>query len=210
LRRFVKAFSAILFTLGSISAQTAPSTGAVTPTPGSVRILVPKNGEKITQNFVDFRYELAAPAGATSSPTFQLRLDSTDPVRTTDNTYTFTGLQAGRHTISVEVVDANNTPVQGSRAEVHFTVAAPANRQPTAPPTRRPSTAQLISASANDYAPPELMLASFQQPPATHAESPSNLPQSSSSLPLLGIIGFGVLAGGLVSALRTRPPTRRR
>ncbi|MGE5206548.1 MAG: hypothetical protein ACM3PW_13105 [Chlamydiota bacterium] len=31
-----------------------------------------------------------------------------------------------------------------------------------------------------------------------------NLPGSSSSLPLLAVIGFGVLAGGITSAMRTR------
>jgi len=42
-----------------------------------------------------------------------------------------------------------------------------------------------------------------------HPNSPNNnddqpLPGSSSSLPLLAVIGFGVLAGGITSAMRTR------
>jgi hypothetical protein len=44
---------------------------------------------------------------------------------------------------------------------------------------------------------------------APPARSPANndadpLPGSSSSLPLLAVIGFGVLAGGITSAMRTR------
>ena len=47
---------------------------------------------------------------------------------------------------------------------------------------------------------------------ASPARSPANnnnndadpLPGSSSSLPLLAVIGFGVLAGGITSAMRTR------
>src|SRR5688572_696146 len=122
---FVSFLAFLLLTSSSIFAQTAPSPGAALPTPGSVRILAPQSGEKITHNFVDFRYELAAPASAAGSPTFQVRLDGTDPIRTTDTRYTFTGLQPGRHTLSVEVVDANNIPVQGSRAEVQFSVLPP-------------------------------------------------------------------------------------
>ena len=49
-------------------------------------------------------------------------------------------------------------------------------------------------------------------PPASHTASAKStpgsdqapLPGSSSSLPLLAVIGFGVLAGGITSAMRTR------
>jgi hypothetical protein len=41
-----------------------------------------------------------------------------------------------------------------------------------------------------------------KQAPADDSDQP--LPGSSSSLPLLAVIGFGVLAGGITSAMRTR------
>ena len=208
MRRFTAFLAALLLSWGSsISAQTSPSPGATLPTPGSVRILSPLSGDKISNNFVDFRYELAYPASADGSPTFQLRLDSTEPIRTTDTRYTFTGLQPGRHTLSVEVVDANNIPVQGSRAEVQFNVLAPSTtpQQEEKFPQRRPS-AQLISAAASSSAEASLIDASFQQDAAPEQEQDATgtLPQSSSSLPLLSLIGFAGLVGGLLSARHTR------
>jgi hypothetical protein len=210
LRRLVIILALLVITsVSSISAQTAPSPGATLPTPGSIRILAPRSGEKISNNFVDFRYELAAPASADGSPTFQVRLDSTEPVRTTDTRYTFTGLQPGRHTLSVEVVDANNIPVQGSRAEVQFNVLAPRTTpQEESLPPRRPN-AQLISAAASAQSSgASLMNAEFQQDasaaPEQEEQTIGTLPQSASSLPLLSLIGFAGLVGGLLSARHTR------
>jgi hypothetical protein len=209
-RRLVSLLALLLLTWSSsISAQTSPSPGATLPTPGSVRILAPRSGDKISNNFVDFRYELASPASAAGSPTFQVRLDSAEPIRTTDTRYTFTGLQPGRHTLSVEVVDANNIPVQGSRAEVQFNVIAPQRspqRQEESLPPRRPN-AQLISAAASGSSEAALLDATFQQdaPEQEQEENTSGtLPQSSSSLPLLSLIGFAGLVGGLLSARHTR------
>jgi hypothetical protein len=196
-----------LLTLSAVVAQTTPSPGAVTPTPGSLRILTPKNGDKVVNDFVDLTYELASPASADSSPTFQVRLDAGEPVRTTDVRYTFTGLKPGRHTASVEVVDANNVPVQGSRAEVHFTVTAAATPQSAPPVERRPSTAQLIVASAKSgVAQPHLQDADFQEGPAPDEgeNAARSLPESSSPLPLLLLIGLSGLVCGILSARRTR------
>ena len=209
MRHFVTVLAMLLLLLGSISAQTTSSPGAANPTPGAVRILLPKNGAKITHNFVDIRYELAAPAAA-GSPTFQVRLDSTEPIRTTDTGYTFTGLNAGRHTASVEVVDANNIPVQGSRAEVSFNVLAAAP-EPVAPKPRSLGGPQLVSAVANEHTNAHLVNAGLAQQEAPAPEEHANtLPKSGSSLPLLVLIGAGILTGGIVSALRTRPGSRYR
>ena len=156
--------------------------------PGNLRIISPQNGAQITTDFVEVHYELLNPAVAISStPTFQLQLDAGDPVRTESDNYTFTGLSPGKHTVLVQLVDANNTPVQGSANAVQFTVAPPA--QPSGEPIT-PSEHQ-----------PQLAMASFSQsaPPANQA-----LPNTNSALPLLSVIGFGVLLGGIVSALRTR------
>jgi LPXTG-motif cell wall-anchored protein len=211
-RHLTGILAVILLTACSTLAQTTPSPGATTPTPGSLRILSPKNGDKVAQDFVDLAFELAAPASADNSPTFQLRLDTSEPVRTTDTRYTFTGLKPGRHTVSVEVVDANNTPVQGSRAEVHFTVAAAAPQ--SAPPVeRRPSTAKLIVASQSSAQPQaHLQQAAFQESPSPAEDQrpvedqgkSGELPQSGSALPLLALIGASGLIGGLLSVRRTR------
>src|SRR5262245_33522176 len=182
--------------MSNIFAQTVPSPGATTPTRGSLRILTPKNGDRGAEDFVDLTYELAAPASADSSPTFQVRLDATEPVRTTDTRYTFTGLKPGRHTVSVEMLDANNVPVKGSRAEVHFSATAASSPPP--PMERRPGTAQLIVASANSGEAHLQEIALQQEPkPDADAGETSRLPRSSSPLPLLALIGVSGLVAGV-------------
>ena len=207
MRHLTGILAVILLTISSVLAQTTPSPGATTPTPGSLRILTPKNGDKIAQDFIDLTFELAAPPSADSSPTFQVRLDTSEPVHTTDMRYTFTGLKPGRHTVSVQMVDANNTPIQGSRAEVHFTVAL-ATPQSAPPVERRPSTAKLIVASQNSgQRQAHLQRASYQESnePSENEGHDDKLPQSGSVLPLLALIGASGLVGGLLSARRTRP-----
>jgi hypothetical protein len=45
---------------------------------------------------------------------------------------------------------------------------------------------------------------SANQPPSLPESVPIDLPNANSSLPLLSVIGFGILVGGVLSALRTR------
>lgn len=98
---------------------------AQTATTAALQILGPQNGEKINTSFVTVQYELASPASASETPTFQLRLDNRDPVQTTDTQYTFTGVAPGTHTITIQVVDANNIPLPGVQNQVQFTVQPP-------------------------------------------------------------------------------------
>lgn len=101
---------------------------AQTPTPAqpTLRIVSPRSAEKVSANFVTVRWELLNPASsANSSPTFMVRLDGQDPVRTTDTEFTFSGLAAGRHSLVLQLVDANDTPINGAHAEVSFIVSAP-------------------------------------------------------------------------------------
>src|SRR5437868_3456904 len=115
------------------------------PVAGSpIKILTPKPGQKFTQSFVQVRFELTRNATAAGSPTFQVQLDDRDPTRSTDNSQTFTGLAPGNHTVSVEVVDANNTPVPGSRTEISFIVLPP-----PAPPAVAPRPRLLLAAAQN-------------------------------------------------------------
>ncbi|HEV8523616.1 MAG TPA: hypothetical protein VGQ71_03890 [Terriglobales bacterium] len=174
----------------------------------AVRVLSPKAGEKISNTFVNVKYELAAPVSAAGSPTFQLRLDGRDPVRTTDTEHTFTGLAPGSHRLSIELVDANNTPLPGSRAELQFTVVSGSGRPGTTSGTPL-RTGTGLQGAVSFGTQPRLQYASLlwqtnaggQYKDAQPYETPL---LRTSSLPLLSVIGLGVLLGGIASALRTR------
>jgi hypothetical protein len=58
-------------------------------------------------------------------PTFEVRLDTQDPVQISDTSYAFTGLRPGNHTVSVQALDANGTPIPNTQQQVQFTVVAP-------------------------------------------------------------------------------------
>jgi hypothetical protein len=158
---------------------------------GNLRVLAPKNGESLTTDFVDVRFELANPAvAAASTPNFRLQLDTSTPVNTTDTEYTFTGLKPGPHAIAIQLVDANGTPIPGSSATVKFKVVAQGTPRAAAPETRI-LAASLVPVPDRERSLPN---ASRQNP----------VPDNRGALPLLSLIGFGVLAGGIVSALKTR------
>jgi hypothetical protein len=124
-------------------------------------------------------------------------MDGRDPISTSQTQQVFTGLSAGAHTVTVELVDANGTPINGGRAAVQFFVAPPAQSGTTTPP----------GAANSSPTKRELNIAGFkfQRPdPALLYQDDSSLPPSSSPLPLISIIGFGVLVGGIISAMKTR------
>jgi hypothetical protein len=161
------------------SGQAAVPQAAVQPS--SLRIVSPKPNEKLAQTFVAVQFQQVSPASPAGSPTYELRLDGRDPVQTTDTNYTFNGLTAGSHDLIIQIVDANGTPVSGTRSEVKFVIVNPATTGATT------GTGQAFN------------LPVLPQTPLT------DLPSGNSSLPLLSIIGFGILVGGVISALRTRP-----
>ncbi|HSE49877.1 MAG TPA: hypothetical protein VLA96_11765 [Terriglobales bacterium] len=216
-RSFVFPFILALAVFG-VAQTTAPAPAS------SLRIIAPRSGEKISANFVTVRFELMDPgASADSSPNYQVRLDGRDPVRTTDTEFTFSGLTPGAHTVMVELVDANGTPITGTRVQARFTVASqpmPADTVPDHTDIVRQTSlaggARFLPAVytwvERDPAPLD-----DTQPPAPQddsaspdAEQPASpgagkqLPRSSSALPLLSVIGLGALLGGLASAMRTR------
>ena len=156
-------------------ADTEAALAAATP----VHIISPAAGEELGRAYAVVQYRQVS-ANAARSPTYELRIDGRDPVQTTETNYTFNGLQPGNHNVVVQVVDANGAPVSGTRSEVHFTVAA-------------------TSALANAAAVQTSNLPPLPQPLA------NDMPNGNGSLPLLSIIGFGILVGGVISALRTRP-----
>jgi len=164
----------------------------------AMRILSPKAGEKTTNSYVDVQYELSAPVSASGSPTFRLQLDGHDPVETTDTQYTFTGLTPGTHTVSIMAVDANGTPITGTQAQLQFSVV-----QDVPPPGPKSPGAQVSNSG-------KLVNASYQAGNSAPQDGgDQKLPNSGSALPLLSVIGMGVLVGGIVSALRTRPSSSR-
>jgi hypothetical protein len=184
---------ALLAILGALGLQHLGLAQSV----GNLRVDTPKNGENITTDFVDVRFALVNPAAsAASTPNFRLQLDSESPVDTDSTEYTFTGLQPGPHTISIQLVDANGTPIPGSSATVKFKVV----------PQPAPRGAGLENHSF--AAGPSLKATSLSdqsRAPSTADEPSQNAPPDArGALPLLSLIGFGVLAGGIVSALKTR------
>lgn len=188
---------ALVVMIASLMAAAQTAAPALTP---ALHILAPQNGENINNGFVTVQYELASSASAASTPTFQLRLDSRDPVQTTDTQYTFTGLPAGTHIITIEVVDANNTPLPGVQNQVQFTI------QPAAPQgagaLTQSSAVRLQAAAMTSQQPPNWRSAA-EEANSTSQASRGELPKSGSALPLISVIGMGVLVGGIASALRT-------
>ncbi|HZR32337.1 MAG TPA: hypothetical protein VFA76_10865 [Terriglobales bacterium] len=151
-------------------AVTRSQEGAGLPGEPAIRILQPAPGEKITSNYVDVRFELARAGSVPGTPNFQIQLDDHDPVKTSSTEQSFTGLLPGTHTVWLQVVDANNTPLAGTQTSVEFIVLPP---KPDQAATNSPAGGTPVT-------------------------------DSSTSLPLLAIIGFGVLAGGITSAIRAR------
>jgi len=172
------AIGAVVAQYGQFSASGAGSliSGTVSAQTSLVHITSPVANQKLGTNYVDVTYELVNPGVDGGSPNFQVQLDGRDPVSTEDTTYTFTGLTPGQHTVIVQLVDANGTPIPFGRSVVVFYVLPSASRRqdPRAP-----------GLTAND------------------SDLPGVAP-ASSALPLLSIIGFGVLLGGVASAMRTR------
>ncbi len=185
----------ILFVM-ALAAGVMLQRSAIAQATTNLRIIAPANGAKITTDFVQVRYELInSAADASGMPTFQLQLDGNDPVQTVSHSYTFTGLAPGLHTVLIELVDANNTPIAGSINAVQFMVL-----QPT--PASRPQGARLAPPpfrTAKPVGTAPVMRAGF-----SGSSADESLPDSAGGLPLLSVVGFGVLLGGIISALRTR------
>ncbi len=159
-----------------------------------LRILSPRMGERLTQDFVDVEFELAnSGVSAAGTPNFQVQLDQRDPVNTSSTSHTFTGLKPGPHTLTVQLVDANGTPVMGARGQTQFVVVQPG-------PT--PGAAILL-----EHRPPSTVLAALrvEEASARAAVKERSLASAAGALPLLSVIGFGVLLGGIASAMKTRP-----
>ena len=183
----IRLFTFVLLVSLAVGVAIAQSSGPQAPAPNSsatvvnpdaqtqlLRILTPAAGQQLDTNYVQVSYELMNPGMAGGEPNFLLQLDDRDPITTRETTYNFTGLTPGQHSLTVQMVDANGTPVTGGRTSVVFFVASPASSQPA---------------------------------PRTNVEEGGEQPKlaaASSPLPLLSVVGFGALLGGVISALRAR------
>jgi hypothetical protein len=179
--------------MGEIGAPTSSSTG--------IRVLTPKIGQKFNTNIVGVRFELTNPrAVAATMPDFRLQMDNTDPIIISTSEYTFTGLSAGDHTLKIELIDANNTPVAGTQVAVPFTVNEPGtvNQQGTTVNPQGTTPAAVPRSQVSPISPPEYVPTSYL------TLDDDSLPNSGSALPLLSVIGFGVLVGGIATAMKTR------
>lgn len=198
---------AVLTITGLAGAQTAPPSrqpGGTDPTSATVngapqsrllRILTPVANQTLSTNAVTVRFQLVNQGASAGTPNFLVQLDGNDPVRTSMTEQTFSGLAPGAHSVTVSLVDANNTPIPGGHAVEQFAVApqngAPATSQGATPP--RADKRDLHLGSYN-----------FQKPDPAQDSADSDLPDANSPLPLLSVIGFGILVGGIVSAMKTR------
>lgn len=181
--------------------QGGSSTGSAMAASNDLRILSPKLGEKIGSSDVDVRYELTnTNADAAASPTYRVQLDGHDASETLDTEYDFTGLAPGPHTFTVELVDANHTPIPGSQAVVHFTTFLPGADGNKA----APGTSASPNGNAKQPSHPTALLQPQPPPAGVTLASRKDLPNAGGELPLLSMVGFGVLVGGVISAIRSR------
>lgn len=187
----------LMATTGWLMAAQNPSPGAEANAGSAqqaaplVRILTPPPGTLLAQPSVTIEYKLTNPAAGTS-PNFRVQLDNRNPLIVATTRATLTDVEPGQHTVTVDLVNANNVPVAGARAEVSFDIL---------PPTPQP-TGPLVQLHQPN---PILMRAALEEPlRPLSAEAAQALPSSAGALPLLSVIGFGVLLGGIASAMKTR------
>jgi hypothetical protein len=182
----ILAMATLLATAQTVPSQNNGTAPSASPQ-SSVSILKPAAGEKIRQNSITVTYSLTNPAAsAAGTPNFQLRLDSQDVVTTTSTDYTFNGLTPGAHSVTVQLVDANGTPVAGGQAVVKFTILRDTSR--LRGPQAIAEALRLDPATIRVQGQPE----------------PAQMVHPAGALPLLSVIGFGVLLGGIASAMKTR------
>ena len=189
---------------------TDPTSASVNARPQSaaIRILTPVAGQELSANFVDVRFEVVQP-NPTNQNNFYVQLDGNDPVTLTTTEYTFTGLRPGVHAVVVTEVDANGTPVPGSRATVQFKVGQPQGGQPAGGNTSNTGAnsqpremSSVFDKSAGPNPAKEMRSSTDFDQRSGNQGGQDGLPATGSSLPILSLIGFGALVFGAVGAIR--------
>lgn len=149
-----------------------------------VHIIQPSD-QDIKATTVSIRYEVSSRKRTAARPDlFRVQLDSQPPIETSDTTYTFDGVRPGQHDVSVQLLDAKRRPIMASKAEMSFVTESPAPEP----------------VDAARMMPPSLQKVAMFLP---QAAAPLD-PDGSAEMPLLTVIGLGVLVGGMVSAMKTR------
>jgi len=88
-----------------------------------IRVSSHQQHAKVAADSITVRYELINSAlYARTTPRFSLQLDGENPLTTTTNEHHFMNLTPGHHTALIHLLNANDTLVQDSRTEFHFTV----------------------------------------------------------------------------------------
>ncbi len=168
------------FAGGASGAGSAAQNSNVPSQAGGLRVNSPKANERLAQNFVHVQYQLVnRGADAATSPNFTVQLDGTDPITTNQTDYTFTGLTPGTHTVTVTLVDANGVPIANASVSTKFTVVDGTHTNGTP--------------SSSLGSPVKLQIASNEM---------TTLSDGSTPLPMLSLVGFAVLIGGICTAMR--------
>ncbi len=154
-----------------------------------VHIVSPASGENLEGTSVSIRYQVSPTKRTSTQPTmFRIQMDSQPPVETNETAYTFDSLTPGSHDVTVELLDSRNRPISSSRAKASFVSAAPEQHP----------DAELV---VEPMLPPTLQKVAMFLPQAAAPIDPGD---GSGEMPLLSVIGLGVLIGGMVSAMKTR------
>jgi hypothetical protein len=171
-----------------------PSVATVNPEtqPADVLILAPVAGQTLTSNSVDLSFELVQPA-MNGEPRFLIQLDDAAPIRTSSTDYTFHQLLPGSHSIQVTLVDASNSPVQSGSATVQFAIQSVPQATHSNASRKQCSRPTIAGAAPVKPIPSEL-----------RNDGDISLPMAGSPLPVLSLIGFGLLIGGAAQAMRKR------
>jgi hypothetical protein len=177
--------------------QAAPAQAAPTVSPeaqlAAIRILAPIADQTLAGNSVDLRFEVVRPPLG-SEPSFLVQIDDASPIKTSETSYTFSGVQAGIHSVRVTLMDVNNSPAPGGLATVQFNVPTSSQFAHTdnSRVARHRPTQAISGAAPGAPIPPEL-----------RADGDISFPMAGSPLPLLSLIGFGLLIGGATQTMRT-------
>ncbi|HLH06695.1 MAG TPA: hypothetical protein VKW78_05635 [Terriglobales bacterium] len=153
-----------------------------------VQILSPAPGTTITGSSLMVQLETSSLPPRHEPATFQIQLDSASPVLTSNTHYTFDQLAPGRHTLTVSLLTPKGSVVKGPHAVAEFSSALP-------------ELSPAADVAVKSMMPPTLQKVAMFLPKPT---APLEPPDGSGEMPLLSVIGLGVLVGGMVSAMKTR------
>jgi hypothetical protein len=91
---------------------------------GALSVSSPANDTRVDGRMVTIQFEVASGISANGIPAFRVQLDRQSPVLITDTEYDLFCLSPGWHTVTINLVDANGTPMFGAQTQVQFEVIA--------------------------------------------------------------------------------------